>query len=333
VKAETFPGAAFWREAFALRGAATMRVLPRTLVFALLAMMVTLLHRYAPWVALRADVMEASGLVIGLLLVFRTAAGYERWWEARRLWGGILNQSRNLMVAACAYGPADTAWRDELARWIATFAHVTRATLRDQQAIPDVAALLGEREAARIVTAGHMPSYVAGRIAALLWRARDGGHLDPYASIQMERERAALLDHAGGCERILRSPIPKVYSVTIRRFVVIYLAALPFALVAPVGLLSPAFAVLIAYPILSVEQIGAELQNPFVTRSLSHIDLEQLCASIERSILGVAADIAGARHDEARVAPEIAAARPDGVGLGCRGGAAACDHAGHDGRG
>ena len=103
-----------------------------------------------------------------------------------------------------------------------------------------------------------------------------------FAFLQIDRERKELLDHAGGCERILRTPIPHVYSVTIRRFIVIYLFALPFALAAPVGFLSPAYMMLIAYPIRSFEQIGAELQNPFVTRSLSRLDLEAFCEVIER---------------------------------------------------
>lgn len=292
---ESFPGASFWHEAFALRGAATARVLPRTLVFAVVAGVVAFLHRSAPWLAVRSDVMEASGLVLGLLLVFRTAAGYDRWWEARRLWGEIVNQSRNLVVAALAYGPADRTWREDVARWVAAFAHVTRGTLRDRRSLPEVAALLGEAEAALIANAEHMPSYVAGRIARLLQRARDDHGLDPFAFLQIDRERAALVDHVGGCERILKTPIPKVYSVTIRRFVVIYLFALPFALAAPLGLLSPAYAVFIAYPILTLEQIGAELQNPFVSRSLSHLDLEALCLTIETNVRSLAGEWEGAR--------------------------------------
>jgi ion channel-forming bestrophin family protein len=286
--AESFPGAAFWHEAFALRGAATARVLPRTFVFVLAAALVGLLHRAVPWLAIRADVMEASGLILGLLLVFRTAAGYERWWEARRLWGEIVNQSRNLVIAALAYGPADRSWRDGLARWVAAFAHVTRSTLRDERKLPEVVALLGEAEAERIATAEHMPSYVACRIAALLERACKDHGLDRFAFLQIDRERAALIDHVGGCERILSTPIPKVYSVTIRRFVVIYLLALPFALTGAVGLAAPVYAIFIAYPILTLEQIGAELQNPFVPRSLSHLDLTALCATIERNVRSLA---------------------------------------------
>lgn len=72
-----------------------------------------------------------------------------------------------------------------------------------------------------------MPSYVSGQIAALLRGALDAGTLDPFAFHQVERERLSLLEHVGGCERILKTPIPEVYSVTIRRFIVMYLCTLP----------------------------------------------------------------------------------------------------------
>lgn len=308
--AETLPGSSFWREAFALHGAATSRVLPRAIVFAVVAGLVSFVHRALPWLAIRAEVMEASGLVLGLLLVFRTAAGYDRWWEARKLWGGIVNQSRNLVVDARAYGPLEGEWQDAAGRWIAAFAHAVRGTLQDQRDLPEISALLGEVEARRVSSAEHMPTYVAGRIAGLLQRARAAHRLDPFAFIQADRERAALLDHAGACERILNTPIPTVYSITIRRFVVFYLLALPFALAPFTGLLSSAYAMVIAYPILMLEQIGAELQNPFVTRSISHIDIERLCSAIEKNVL--AADrLSSCRHELADVNGSFAP-KPDG---------------------
>lgn len=300
---EVFPGAAFWHEAFALRGAATARVLPRTLVFGLIAATVSAVHRVVPGVAIRAEVVEMPGIVLGFLLVFRTAGGYDRWWEARSLWGQIVNGSRNIAVAAMAYGPEDRAWRRDLKRWLSAFAHVTRRTLREERTMPEVEALVGQAEAAHIAAADHMPSYVAGRLAALFRRAREAGALDDFAFLRLERERMALLDYVGGCERILKTPIPEVYSVTIRRLVVLYLCALPFALVGPAGPLAPVYALLIAYPILTLEQIGAELQNPFVTRSLSHLDLEEICHTIENNVRAVMRSDATHGTDEVRPDP------------------------------
>ena len=92
---------------------------------------------------------EVAGALLGLLLVLRTNAGYERWWEARKLWGGIVNQSRNLAMAALAYGPDDPAWREQIVRWTAAFAHVARASLRGERDVPELVALLGREEAGR----------------------------------------------------------------------------------------------------------------------------------------------------------------------------------------
>src|SRR5262245_3165530 len=107
----------FWRDALALHGSSTPLVLPSVLAFGLIAASVCGLS----WVIERAFQVqlgievapyEIAGGVLGLLLVLRTNAGYDRWWEARKLWGGIVNQSRNLVISALSYGPADPAWRD-----------------------------------------------------------------------------------------------------------------------------------------------------------------------------------------------------------------------------
>ncbi|AGP36946.1 hypothetical protein BE04_29430 [Sorangium cellulosum] len=285
------PGSDFWHEAFAMQGAVAARLLPRMLVFALAAVASVVVHQRAPSIALRPEPVEASAVVLGLLLVFRTTAGYARWWEGRTLWGGIVNQSRNLTVSAIAYGPADAAWRQAVTRWVAVFAHVTRRSLRAERTLPEVVTLVGALDAAAVAGAEHMPSYASARLAALLRDARDQHRMDPFAFVQLDRERASLLEHAGGCERILATPIPSVYSLTTRSFIAVYLLALPLALVGSLGWFAPVAALLVTYPILAVEQIGAELQIPFATTSLSHLPLDEICGTIERNVLAAAAGV------------------------------------------
>ncbi len=148
--------------------------------------------------------------MLGLLLVLRTNAGYDRWWEGRKLWGAIVNQSRDLAVTALAYGPDDRAWRSEVVRWTASFGHVARRSLRGERTMPEVAALLGDDQAARIAAAPHMPGVVLLAIAALLRQARDRDDdpLDGFAFLEIDRARSGLMDHLGGCERILSTPCP-----------------------------------------------------------------------------------------------------------------------------
>ncbi|HEX8199975.1 MAG TPA: bestrophin family ion channel, partial [Isosphaeraceae bacterium] len=150
----------FWTEAFALKGAATLRVLPSVLAFGAVASFICLLDRAGVKLSVEIGPYEVAGALLGLLLVLRTNAGYERWWEARKLWGGIVNQSRNLALVALAYGPADRRWREQVVRWTAAFSHAARASLRGQREVPELVRLLGPGPAGRVLAARHMPNSV-----------------------------------------------------------------------------------------------------------------------------------------------------------------------------
>lgn len=277
----------FWYEAFGLKGAATFRVLPSVLVFGILAHLIYLLS--LSWGSLGIEIgpHEVAGALLGLILVLRTNAGYDRWWEARKLWGGIVNQSRNLALAALAYGPEDRAWRERIVRWTAAFAHAARASLRGERDVPELVALLGPEDAARVTSARHMPSRVMQEVTVLLNEACRRGDMDRFAFLQADKERALLIDHIGACERILKTPLARVYVIKIRRFIALFLATLPFALLHKFenGWLVPLVTMLVAYPVLGLDQIGVELQNPFALRSLSHLPLGDISRTIEQDLL------------------------------------------------
>ncbi|MBX3221313.1 MAG: hypothetical protein KF795_12390 [Labilithrix sp.] len=278
----------FWRDVWAFRGAVTATVLPRVLAFGAMSALVMFGRHQLGGFALEIGPVELVGGALVLLIVLRTNAGYDRWWEGRKLWGGIVNQSRNLAIAALTYGAsAEPEWRDRCARWTAAFAHTARRSLRGERDLPELTALLGAEATARIARAEHMPSAVAVEIAGLLRVAVERGWLSPFALIQCERERAGLIDHVGACERILLTPLPQVYVIKVRRFVAIYLVMLPFSLVDRVGWASPLLTMLVAYPILGLDQIAVELENPFSTRRLGHLPLDAICEKIEKNVLAL----------------------------------------------
>src|SRR3954466_6762252 len=128
----------FWRDVFSLQNSATPSVFRRVVKFALISTVIYTLDWWPSSPSLAIDVapFEFAGAVLGLLLVLRTNAGYERWWEGRKLWGGIVNQCRDLAIGALAYGPADPHWRDSIVRLTVAFAHVTRRSLRDERELP-----------------------------------------------------------------------------------------------------------------------------------------------------------------------------------------------------
>src|SRR5262249_60096200 len=130
---------------------------------------------------------------------------------------------------------------------------------------------VGHRNADRVGGSVHMPSFVALELADLLRKACATLHMDRFAFMQVDRERATLIDHIGACERILKTPLPLVFAIKIRRFIALYLLTLPFALLHKVenSWLIPFINMLVAYPLVSLDQIGVERQNPFSRSHLS----------------------------------------------------------------
>lgn len=280
-----------WSEAFSWEGGAIWRVLPTTITLGAFATLIYLLYRYRyPNLTIEVGPHEVAGVLLGLLLVVRTNAGYDRWWEARKLWGGIVNQSRNLALIGLAHGPANLRWREQFIRWTASFAWVAKARLRGETEVPELVALLGEKQAARVQASEHMPSCVSLHLEEMLRQACQGeSALDRFAFWQAQRERAVLLDHLGGCERIRSTPLASVYSITIRRFILFYLATLPFALLHKFEMewLAPVVTVLVAHPVLVLDQLGIELQQPFARYSLNHLPLDEISRNIEKNLVNL----------------------------------------------
>jgi putative membrane protein len=135
----------------------------------------------------------------------------------------------------------------------------------------------------------HAPSAVALGLGRLLHAA--GPAMGGFAFQQVDAERAALMDHLGGCERIVKTPLPLVYTIKVRRFILLYLVTLPLALMPQVdrAWLIPLLTMMVVYPLFSLDQIGAELQNPFAEAHLSHLPLDEICGTIERNVLALAA--------------------------------------------
>lgn len=294
----------FWQDAFAIQGSVTPRVLRDVFIFGLYAAGVCAFvwlweQRFHIRIGLEIAPHELIGAALGLLLILRTNAGYDRWWEARKLWGGMVNQSRNLAISGLTYGPNDPQWREEFVRWTAAFPHVARATLRGQPPAPEVAALVGSDAATDVGRSAHPPSAVAMHLGWLLKSAVRRRELDRVAFLQIDKERAQLIDHIGACERILKTPLALVYSIKIRRFLALFLLSLPFALVHRLQAewQVPLLTMLVAYPLLALDRIGSELQNPFAQRNLSHLPLNDISTTIERNVTGLLTDADRFCHD------------------------------------
>ena len=301
----------FWLGTFVIRGSVAPRVLIDVIVFGIIAALVVVLHYFIKrWFEVDLSIpvgpFEAAGAVLGLLLVMRVNAGYNRWWEARVLWGGIVNQSRNLAIAGLTYGPKDGKWQSNFIRWVAAFPHVTRRHLRGERKFPEFERLLSKQNMRRLQRANHMPDAVSSAIADELNHALNHSKtpMNGFAFERAERERSKLIDYLGGCERILKTPLARSSAIQVRQFVFLFLVTLPFALLASFGaestawfkvvddgyrsnpfILIPGIVMILAYFLLSLDRIGMELQNPFDTKRIDFLPLDEICTTIERNVL------------------------------------------------
>ncbi len=295
----------YWLGTFLLRGAVAPRIVTDVIAFGLLASAIVYASQFAVKhfqisLTVPARPFEVAGAVLALMLVLRLNAGYDRWWEARKLWGGVVNQSRNLAIAGLAYGPSEKLWRLHFIQWVAAFPHVMRRSLRGEHKLPELAMLLSDEQTGWLLTNQHMPDAVSREIASLLAEARTKG-MDGFSFMEAERQRGLLIDHLGGCERILKTPIARSGAIQVRQFIFIFLITLPLALLqdfegtlfgSVLGFneahrvwLIPLFVMLLAYMLLALDRIGMELQNPFDTRRIDFLPLDSICMTIEKNLL------------------------------------------------
>lgn len=277
----------FLQNALEWHGSVSPKILPRVLVTLLYGTVVTAVLPHFSHLTLEMTPFEFSGFALGVLLVFRTNAGYDRWWEARKLWGSIVNQSRNLAAQGCGYAHESHGWHHSFLSLVAAFPHVIKKSLRGESDVTDLSALLTDAQRRELAAAPHMPSWISAEIIKLIDIARQDSLIDGFAFQRIDRERALILDATGACERILKTPMPLIFAIKARRFILIFLLLLPFALVDRIGWITPLVSTLVGYALFSLDQIGLELQNPFSKRNLSHLPLDEVCATIQSNVLAL----------------------------------------------
>jgi putative membrane protein len=278
----------FLQNALALNGSVTPRVIKKVFFVFLYSCLIAVINYVHPAIFLPIGPFEYAGLVMGLILVFRLNAGYDRWWEARKIWGNIVNQSRNLAIIISNYALTDDSNEKlRITNYIAAMPFLIKNSLRISDSVDDITHLVRKNDLLKITQSENKPAIVSSMIAYELNKFRFQNKLDPFSFLQAEKARALILDCHGACERILKTPIPFVMAVKSRRFIFLFLLALPFATVNNALYITPFITGLVAYALLSLDQIGVELQNPFSQDRLSHLPLNNICTTIEKNIVEI----------------------------------------------
>lgn len=200
------------------------------------------------------------GFVISLLLVFRTNTAYDRWWEGRKKWGALVNDTRNLAIKIETSVNLPES-RDVLRRMIANFPFAMKEHLREQRKLELLE--LTDEERLLLTERQHIPIAIAQKITEETKSLRAKGSLSEEDYLTIDKNINALLDSLGACERIKNTPIPFSYSLFIKKFIFIYVTTIPLAFITVFGYYSVLIALFVFYVLVSMEVLAEEIEDPF----------------------------------------------------------------------
>ncbi len=223
------------------------------------------------------------GIVLGLFLVFRTNSAYDRWWEGRKLWGGMVNSTRNYALKLNAYLPKDDFdTRQWFAKMISNFVVASKEHLRHgvqlselESVEPNFPELLKEIK--------HKPNRIAGMLYSKVNELYTTGKLTGDQFRVLDKEMKDFIDIIGACERIKNTPIPYSYSMFIKKFIFIYIITLPFGFVTSFEYITIPTTLLITFVLISVELIAEEIEDPF-GRDINDLPTDHLASRIQENL-------------------------------------------------
>lgn len=212
--------------------------------------------------------LSILGIILGLLLVFRTNTAYDRWWEGRRLWGQLVNVSRALAHQLDAQLAPDAPARARYAELLVEFPAALAAHLRRPRTDPP---------------APHAPNAVVRRLSRQLHGDVAAGTLPRETTVALTPLLIAFDDVTGACERIRNTPIPYSYSAYVKQFVLLYALVLPFGLVREFRYATIIASMLVFFATMGLELLATEIEEPFGT-DRNDLPIDELAERIARDV-------------------------------------------------
>jgi ion channel-forming bestrophin family protein len=203
------------------------------------------------------------GIVLGLVLVFRTNTAYDRWWEGRRQFGALTNSSRNLALKLNAMLPLDDREsRQFFGRSIANYYYALKEHLREGVK-QDELHLDAMPYADEIKRARHIPSLILAHLQDRINQLRKANIIQGDQYRILIDDLTVMIDVAGACERIQRTPIPISYSIFIKQVIIVYLLSMPFSTISSLGYYTIPMVVFTTYVLAGIELLAEEIEDPF----------------------------------------------------------------------
>jgi ion channel-forming bestrophin family protein len=232
-------------------------------------------------------VILSLNIVLSLLLVFRTNTAHERFWEGRKLWGAMVNTVRNLArgiwIVIEEREPEDRTKKEAAARLVVAFSVAMKLHLRRDPMNAELAPLMPPLQYQRLQEVNHAPLEIAFWIGEYLQHQYERQHVNVFQVAALQKSLDDMVDILGGCERILKTPVPLIYTMTLKTLLLTYFLLLPWELVSGLTWWTGPILAFIGFVLLGIDEIGAEIEEPF-GHDPNDLPLDAICNTMLRNI-------------------------------------------------
>jgi len=235
------------------------------------------------------SISTVLGFAISLLLGFRTNAAYDRWWEARKVWGAIVNDSRTLMRQLMGYADLHEEESRSMANLIIGWTYALKAVLRNQDPIEAIEAFASQDDIKQLQNQNNIPNGLLNLIELRLKQLKNQNSIDVYQMVSLNDTLERLCDSMGKCERIKNTVFPIQYRVFTNAAIVIFMIMLPFGMLESTGIFVIPISAAVMFFFLFMELIAHYLQNPFRNKD-SDTPMSAICRTIEINLLQMVGD-------------------------------------------
>lgn len=278
------PKVSWFRLLFVWHGSVLPSILPQLLFMAAVSSLAVFTHGriFGEKIPLNTTLLTPFGLTLAIFLGFRNNASYQRFCEARLLWGSLLIAGRSL-VSQLRHYLGDDEETARLAGLLLAAVYALKHELRGTDPQEDLRRLLGGEATGPLHAKQYRATALLDQLRARLAALAGAGRLSDTRLWMLEAQLAELGKAVGGCERIASTPIPLVYGVLLHRTVYTYCVLLPFGLVDSTELFTPLLCVFMAYTLIALDAVANEVSDPFGLAP-NALALDAMARTIERSV-------------------------------------------------
>ncbi|MCD1279249.1 MAG: hypothetical protein J7J29_02750 [Psychrobacter sp.] len=275
---------------FTFRGSIIPKIYPQVLLITLLSTLITIIQHWIPnsFPYYGTATFTLLGIALSLFLGFRNNASYQRWWEARSLWGQLVYECRSLTRQMLSFidDESDNGQRTQQRMVYLTiaFTHAVRHRLRDTEPWQDIERFVDPKHHASMRQSHNVPNYLMRMMGKELGEIRRQGLVSDHIIQNMDERLTSMTIVLAACERIHNTPLPFAYMLLVHRTTYLYCIMLPFGLVASLGWATPLICAVIAYTFFGLDALSEELEEPFGLAA-NKLPLTALSRTIEINLL------------------------------------------------